>query len=184
MLKPKSNENGLGIKIRGGIEYSLGVFISQVNAGSNADFIGLRVSDQIIECNGQSFSRISNQDAVYILKTALINYMSNKLPIKITVRYLGKLPVLKINADNKKTPIDIDILIDYYNLIQDINEYNSLKVLFDSVTDFRLFVYYLNEYTNNRLSCQYLIYLILKKLKKNPKVCKKIFKTKFYKMDH
>ena len=74
----------------------------------------MKVSDQIIECNGQSFSRISNPDAEYILKTALINFKSNKLPIKITVRYLGKLPILKI-ADNNKITVDKNIAIENNN---------------------------------------------------------------------
>ena len=128
----------------------------------------MKVSDQIIECNGQSFSRISNPDAEYILKTALINYKSNKLPIKITVRYLGKLPILKIANNNNKTSIDKNITIENNNNLTKnvtVNENDSLKVLFDSVLDFRLFIYFINEYDNNRLTVQYLVYLILKNFK-------------------
>ncbi len=54
----------------------------------------LKSGDQIIEVNGQTFSRISQADAVRVLKQSLINYISNKAPIKLTVRYLGKLPLL------------------------------------------------------------------------------------------
>ena len=52
------------------------------------------MSDQIIEVNGQTFSRISQAEAVRVLKQSVLNYLSNKSPIKLTVRYLGKLPQL------------------------------------------------------------------------------------------
>jgi len=54
----------------------------------------LKPGDQIIEVNGQIFSRISQADAVKAFKQSFINYLSNKAPIKLTVRYLGKLPLL------------------------------------------------------------------------------------------
>lgn len=53
-----------------------------------------QVADQIIEVNGQTFSRISQSEAVRALKLSLINYIANKASIKLTVRYLGKLPLL------------------------------------------------------------------------------------------
>ena len=43
-MRPKLTDTGLGIKIRGGIEHSLGVFISFVEPNSSADLMGLKVS--------------------------------------------------------------------------------------------------------------------------------------------
>ena len=83
------------------------------------------------------------------------------------------MPILKI-ADNNKTSIDKNITIENNNNVTksvNLNENDSLRVLFDSVLDFRLFIYYINEYNNNRLTVQYLVYLILKNFKNNTKVC-------------
>lgn len=85
------------------------------------------------------------------------------------------MPILKI-ADNNKTSIDKNITIENNNnnnLTKNVsvNENDSLKVLFDSVLDFRLFIYFINEYNSNRLTVQYLVYLILKNFKNNTKVC-------------
>ena len=93
LISPKST-NYLGIQIRGGIEFSLGIFISKIEPKSEAALAGLRVGDQIIEVNGQIFSRISQAEAVKAIKHSIINYYTNKSPIKFTVRYLGKLPQL------------------------------------------------------------------------------------------
>ncbi|KAL3976402.1 hypothetical protein ACER0C_022288 [Sarotherodon galilaeus] len=59
----------LGLMIRGGAEYGLGIYITGVDPGSAADIGGLKVGDQILEVNGQSFVTISHDEAVHILKT-------------------------------------------------------------------------------------------------------------------
>ncbi|CAI5685793.1 unnamed protein product [Oreochromis niloticus] len=59
----------LGLMIRGGAEYGLGIYITGVDPGSAADIGGLKVGDQILEINGQSFVTISHDEAVHILKT-------------------------------------------------------------------------------------------------------------------
>ena len=46
-LRPKLTDTGLGIKIRGGIEHSLGVFISFVEPNSSAALMGLKVSSKL-----------------------------------------------------------------------------------------------------------------------------------------
>uniref|UniRef100_A0A3Q3IVP4 PDZ domain-containing protein n=1 Tax=Monopterus albus TaxID=43700 RepID=A0A3Q3IVP4_MONAL len=59
----------LGLMIRGGAEYGLGIYITGVDPGSAADAGGLKVGDQILEVDGQSFVIISHDEAVHILKT-------------------------------------------------------------------------------------------------------------------
>lgn len=118
-ISPKSTK-GLGLQIRGGIEYSLGIFISKVLPHSDAAMAGLRVSDQIIEVNGQTFSRISQSDAVRAIKISIINYLSNKSPIKMTVRYLGKLPQLLT-----KQPEDLNTVKEVESNLED-NSVDSL----------------------------------------------------------
>lgn len=93
LISPKSSQD-LGIQIRGGIEFALGIFISKIEAKSEAAKAGLRVGDQIIEVNGQIFSRISQSEAAKAIKQSLVNYYTTKAPVRFTVRYLGKLPML------------------------------------------------------------------------------------------
>jgi hypothetical protein len=160
--------NKLGISIRGGIEYGLGVFISRVEPNSVADTNGLKVCDQIIDVNGQKFSRISHQDAELILKTSLITYKSTSLPIKITVRYLSKLPVLDSSLDTeivRESPVK--------NLNEELSVLNKDETfvgIFKSNIDFVLFKHYLGEYLIQNINIQYLLFLILNRVKLNKKV--------------
>lgn len=167
-LQPRANENDLGIRIRGGIEYSLGVFISHIDSGSSAHLAGLMCTDQIIEVNGQSFSRISHQDAVLILRTSLLNYRTNKMPIKLTVRYLGKLPVYtQAQEVTEETPIRLSTTSGFVKF----DDVFVLKKVFDeNRSQFKLFKYFLNEYVKGRVNIQHFLYLIFKHFGKNKNV--------------
>jgi hypothetical protein len=61
-------EQPLGFSVRGGREFSLGIFISQVEAGSPAEGSGLKSGDQILGVNGHSFVSILHQEAVSVLR--------------------------------------------------------------------------------------------------------------------
>ncbi|XP_040052295.2 whirlin isoform X2 [Gasterosteus aculeatus] len=84
----------LGLMIRGGAEYGLGIYITGVDPGSAADAGALKVGDQIIEVNNQSFLTISHDEAVKILKTR------NQLLMK--VRDVGRLPHARKVVDETK----------------------------------------------------------------------------------
>ncbi|XP_043288285.1 whirlin isoform X8 [Venturia canescens] len=74
----------LGLMIRGGLEYGLGIYVTGVDKDSVADRAGLLVGDQIIEVNGQSFEEATHDEAVQILKT-------NKR-MSLVIRDVGKVP--------------------------------------------------------------------------------------------
>jgi predicted metalloprotease with PDZ domain len=74
----------LGLVIRGGAEYGLGIFISGVDKGSLSDQSGLCIGDQILSVNGIDFLHITHSDAVKLLRN--INQMSFHL------RQINKLP--------------------------------------------------------------------------------------------
>ncbi|XP_029042625.1 whirlin isoform X3 [Osmia bicornis bicornis] len=74
----------LGLMIRGGLEYGLGIYVTGVDKDSVADRAGLLVGDQIIEVNGQSFEEATHDEAVQILKT-------NKR-MTLLIRDVGKVP--------------------------------------------------------------------------------------------
>lgn len=58
----------LGLMIRGGTEYGLGIYITGVDPDSAADRANLQMGDQILEANDVSFEDITHDEAVRILK--------------------------------------------------------------------------------------------------------------------
>uniref|UniRef100_A0A3B3SVZ9 Whirlin n=1 Tax=Paramormyrops kingsleyae TaxID=1676925 RepID=A0A3B3SVZ9_9TELE len=78
------NGRSLGLMIRGGSEYNLGIYITGVDRGSAAELGGLKVGDQILEVNGRSFLSVPHDDAVRILKSSR--------HLMMTVKDVGRLP--------------------------------------------------------------------------------------------
>lgn len=74
----------LGLMIRGGVEYNLGIYITGVDKESVADRAGLMVGDQILEVNNQSFMDVTHDEAVAVLK-----YHKR---MSLVVRDVGKVP--------------------------------------------------------------------------------------------
>uniref|UniRef100_A0A4W5M189 Whirlin n=1 Tax=Hucho hucho TaxID=62062 RepID=A0A4W5M189_9TELE len=74
----------LGLMIRGGAEYALGIYITGVDRGSAAECGGLKVGDQILEVNGCSFLGIPHDEAVRMLKSSR--------HLMMTVKDVGRLP--------------------------------------------------------------------------------------------
>ncbi|XP_077593999.1 whirlin isoform X2 [Stigmatopora nigra] len=74
----------LGLMIRGGAEYALGIYITGVDHGSAAECGGLKVGDQILEVNGRGFLNIPHDEAVRVLKSSR--------HLMMTVKDVGRLP--------------------------------------------------------------------------------------------
>uniref|UniRef100_A0A8C4XC10 Whirlin n=1 Tax=Erpetoichthys calabaricus TaxID=27687 RepID=A0A8C4XC10_ERPCA len=88
------NGRSLGLMIRGGAEYSLGIYITGVDRGSAADTGGLKVGDQILEVNGRSFFNIPHDEAVNILKSSR--------HLMMTIKDVGRLPHSRTIVDETK----------------------------------------------------------------------------------
>ncbi|XP_060697009.1 whirlin [Hemiscyllium ocellatum] len=84
----------LGLMIRGGAEYALGIYITGVDQGSAAESTGLKVGDQIIEVNGRSFLNIPHDEAVKILKSSR--------HLMMTIKDVGRLPHTRTVVDETK----------------------------------------------------------------------------------
>ncbi|XP_068609081.1 whirlin [Brachionichthys hirsutus] len=74
----------LGLMIRGGAEYALGIYITGVDHGLAAECGGLKVGDQILEVNSRSFLSIPHDEAVSVLKSSR--------HLMMTVKDVGRLP--------------------------------------------------------------------------------------------
>ncbi|XP_013408158.1 whirlin isoform X2 [Lingula anatina] len=77
----------IGINIRGGSEYGLGIYVSKVDPGGLAEEKGIVDGDQIIAVNGQNFECITHSRAVEFLQT--------QSQLILTIKHIGKFPVYK-----------------------------------------------------------------------------------------
>ncbi|KAK2156209.1 hypothetical protein LSH36_219g03059 [Paralvinella palmiformis] len=104
-----SESKTLGISIRGGNEFGLGIYITQADSGSPADNAGLKVSsvswlcDQILDVNGRTFLDISHGDAVKALKSSK--------HLMITVKDVGKLPYTRTTYDHTQWISDDELAL-------------------------------------------------------------------------
>ncbi|XP_025744493.2 whirlin isoform X1 [Callorhinus ursinus] len=84
----------LGLTIRGGAEYGLGIYVTGVDPDSEAESSGLKVGDQILEVNGRSFLNILHDEAVKLLKSSR--------HLILTVKDVGRLPHARTTVDETK----------------------------------------------------------------------------------
>nr|XP_016776011.3 harmonin isoform X2 [Pan troglodytes] len=76
---------GLGLSVRGGLEFACGLFISHLIKGGQADSIGLQVGDEIVRINGYSISSCTHEEVINLIRT--------KKTVSIKVRHIGLIPV-------------------------------------------------------------------------------------------
>ncbi|CAL4124532.1 unnamed protein product, partial [Meganyctiphanes norvegica] len=89
-------QESLGLMIRGGVEYGLGIFITGVDDNSAAKKAGLQVFDQILEVNGESFLAVTHDAAVNVLK------YSRRL--RLALRRVNKVPHSCTTYDRRAWP--------------------------------------------------------------------------------
>ncbi|XP_012944405.1 uncharacterized protein LOC101849653 [Aplysia californica] len=87
VINVSQDSDFIGLNIRGGREYGVGIYVSRVDAGGLASKVGLSAGDQIINSNGVDFTSINHTDAVDELRSST--------HLIITIRSLGKYPVYK-----------------------------------------------------------------------------------------
>uniref|UniRef100_A0A7N5KPF3 Harmonin n=1 Tax=Ailuropoda melanoleuca TaxID=9646 RepID=A0A7N5KPF3_AILME len=76
---------GLGLSVRGGLEFGCGLFISHLIKGGQADSVGLQVGDEIVRINGYSISACTHEEVINLIRT--------KKTVSIKVRHIGLIPV-------------------------------------------------------------------------------------------
>uniref|UniRef100_A0A671G178 Harmonin n=1 Tax=Rhinolophus ferrumequinum TaxID=59479 RepID=A0A671G178_RHIFE len=76
---------GLGLSVRGGLEFGCGLFISHLIKGGQADNVGLQVGDEIVRINGYSISSCTHEEVINLIRT--------KKTVSIKVRHIGLIPV-------------------------------------------------------------------------------------------
>ncbi|KAF5888921.1 PDZ domain-containing protein 7, partial [Clarias magur] len=83
-LHTSLSEPCLGLNIRGGTEYGLGIYVSKLDPGGLAEQAGIKMGDQILSANGVSFEDITHGRAVEVLKSQ--NHLT------LTIKEAGRYP--------------------------------------------------------------------------------------------
>ncbi|KAK7098661.1 hypothetical protein V1264_002908 [Littorina saxatilis] len=81
----------LGFAVRGGYEFSVGVFVSAVEPGSQAEKQGLRVGDEIVRVNGFTIAEAIHDD--------VLNLIKSREEIVLKVTHIGMLPIKEHASD-------------------------------------------------------------------------------------
>ncbi|XP_070540494.1 PDZ domain-containing protein 7-like isoform X3 [Ptychodera flava] len=77
----------LGLNIRGGSEYGLGIYVSRVDRGGPAEASGIRVGDLLLDVNGKSFENITHGEAV--------DFLRRQRHLIMTIKDVNKFPAYK-----------------------------------------------------------------------------------------
>ncbi|XP_054633440.1 harmonin isoform X3 [Dunckerocampus dactyliophorus] len=81
----RTHRDGLGLSVRGGLEFGCGLYISQIVKDGQAGNVGLQVGDEIVRINGYSISSCIHEEVISLIKTKKI--------VSLKVRHVGMIPV-------------------------------------------------------------------------------------------
>ncbi|XP_063293992.1 harmonin isoform X2 [Pelobates fuscus] len=81
----RTHPDGLGISVRGGLEFNCGLYISHIMKESQADNAGLQIGDELVRINGYSISSCTHEEVINLIRTKKI--------VSIKVRHVGLIPV-------------------------------------------------------------------------------------------
>ncbi|XP_061577423.1 harmonin isoform X2 [Cololabis saira] len=81
----RMHRDGLGLSVRGGLEFGCGLYISQIFKDGQADNVDLQVGDEIVRINGYSICSCIHEEVISLIKT-------NKI-VSLKVRHVGMIPV-------------------------------------------------------------------------------------------
>ncbi|XP_073328547.1 harmonin [Pagrus major] len=81
----RTHRDGLGLSVRGGLEFGCGLYISQIVKDSQAENVDLQVGDEIVRINGYSIASCIHEEVISLIKTKKI--------VSLKVRHVGVIPV-------------------------------------------------------------------------------------------
>ncbi|RVE72236.1 hypothetical protein OJAV_G00059630 [Oryzias javanicus] len=90
----RTHRDGLGLSVRGGLEFGCGLYISQIVKDGQADNVGLQVGDEIVRINGYSISSCIHEEVISLIKTTKT--------VSLKVRHVGMIPVKSSSEETLK----------------------------------------------------------------------------------
>ncbi|XP_069821083.1 harmonin isoform X1 [Dendropsophus ebraccatus] len=81
----RSHPDGLGLSVRGGLEFNCSLYISHIMKEGQADNAGLQIGDEVVRINGYSIGACTHEEVINLIRTRKI--------VSIKVRHVGMIPV-------------------------------------------------------------------------------------------
>jgi len=97
-----SEDDQLGLMIRGGAEFGLGIFVTGVLHNSAACKLGLKPGDQLLSVNGHSFHEIQHRVAVNILAQS---HSHNQAKLTVTYKRMGMIPYSPVPVNQERNEV-------------------------------------------------------------------------------
>ncbi|XP_033632980.1 PDZ domain-containing protein 7-like [Asterias rubens] len=92
-----SSNRCIGLNIRGGMEYGVGIYVSKVDQGGLAESHGITVGDQIIDVNGVTTENATHAQAVELIR--------NQRCLIMTIRSVNRYPAYKELCNDYEWPV-------------------------------------------------------------------------------
>uniref|UniRef100_A0A803JFG2 PDZ domain-containing protein n=1 Tax=Xenopus tropicalis TaxID=8364 RepID=A0A803JFG2_XENTR len=92
----RTHPDGLGLSMRGGLEFNCGLFISHIMKEGQADNTGLQIGDELVRINGFSIASCTHEEVINLIRTKKI--------VSIKVRHVGMIPVKSISSGPSQKP--------------------------------------------------------------------------------
>ncbi|XP_073420390.1 harmonin isoform X2 [Dendrobates tinctorius] len=90
----RSHPDGLGLSVRGGLEFNCGFYVSHIMKEGQADAAGLQIGDEVVRINGYSIGSCIHEEVINLIRT--------KKVVSIKVRHVGMIPVKSSAEDPLK----------------------------------------------------------------------------------
>uniref|UniRef100_A0A4W5KM50 Usher syndrome 1C n=1 Tax=Hucho hucho TaxID=62062 RepID=A0A4W5KM50_9TELE len=103
----RTHPEGLGLSVRGGLEFGCGLFISQIVKDGQAGNSGLQMGDEIVRINGYAISSCIHEEVINLIKTKKI------VSLKVR-RKLNEIHTIQY-THSSLCQIQKGILITYFN---------------------------------------------------------------------
>jgi len=147
-------EDHLGLLIRGGYEFGLGIFVTGVHRNSVAEKLGLKMGDQLHSVNGHNFNNILHSDAV--------NVLTSNSQLNITFKRLGKIPYSPSQSPSctyKRQNVYSSTQMDHQEEITMVHEKG--KALLNS-SDLSLLMFHIQDYKRRVITIGTLVHSLKK----------------------
>ena len=153
LIKPQST--GYGFSIRGGIEHKIGIYVSEVEVGSEAHLGGLQPGDQITKICGVPVHAATHKEAVALIlnrqKLVLKVISGGVIPVKVRrSEPLSWAPVKPPASEPHGRPLSVN---EAHGRPPSVNESNLRQAVVSDTSDYHHETMKTNKSTDSDMEC-------------------------------